>query len=299
MAVANIECRLAQAQMNLFLSGDPLGEDVLGELEDHIAECADCRRMLATKRLELLAQQAPAPAAKPSKAPSKWNPLREKPTETQPESAVVEARPRTPMGRPRTPMGKPLVYSIGLAAVLVAMSFFSDPTRLFGDRLATAKTPRLATAKTPTRAASPAPETTPVSTSTAPAPTPAKNEPDVVASELALEAASNEGAYPLDTIDQPPATPDEERAAAAFVIEAMNAGAEEAAPAVETPPPAKPVQAPPVPEVKAKPTDRRPIRRVRSQAPRRSTLRRATVKKPAAKGGGIRVYDSQGNPIRP
>ncbi|HRF59902.1 MAG TPA: hypothetical protein PLH94_08320 [Fimbriimonadaceae bacterium] len=284
MAVANIECRLAQAQMNLFLSGDPLGEDVLGELEDHIAECADCRRMLATKRLELLAQQAPAPAAKPSKAPSKWNPLREKPTETQPESAVVEARPRTPMG-------KPLVYSIGLAAVLVAMSFFSDPTRLFGDRLATAKTP--------TRAASPAPETTPVSTSTAPAPTPAKNEPDVVASELALEAASNEGAYPLDTIDQPPATPDEERAAAAFVIEAMNAGAEEAAPAVETPPPAKPVQAPPVPEVKAKPTDRRPIRRVRSQAPRRSTLRRATVKKPAAKGGGIRVYDSQGNPIRP
>lgn len=286
MAVANIECRLAQAQMSLFLSGDPLGDDVLGDLEDHIAGCTDCRRLLATKRAEILARQTPLPTAEPvPKAPSRWRLGKSERAAHDMESAVVEARPRGAMG-------KPLLYSVALAGVLVAMSFFSNPTRLFGDRIAP-PTPVAPAKKDVERP--PTAEPNPLSAAADEAASSPEVTPKIVASDLAIESATAEGAYPLDEIDQPPATPNEERAAAAFMIQAMRDGVEEA-PAT---PIVKPAEAPPVTEkATVKPAARR-VRRVRSQTPRRPSVRRPVVRKQASKGGGIRVYDSQGNLIRP
>lgn len=60
MNLQNIECQLAQAQMNRYVAGDPLPEDTLQQLEKHLASCSDCRAVATEKKVTLQMKLAQA-----------------------------------------------------------------------------------------------------------------------------------------------------------------------------------------------------------------------------------------------
>ncbi len=53
MEPQNVECQLAQQQMERYLRGEPLPDDVLNGLESHIKSCADCTAFAEEKRVSL------------------------------------------------------------------------------------------------------------------------------------------------------------------------------------------------------------------------------------------------------
>lgn len=157
MQVENIECQIAQAQIGNFLAGSGLSDEAITQLEEHIAGCAHCKAALADKRNELKALLNPERAvvdfeaihreAKSLQAKSISTALRKKSLQqlVEPEAtpeptkepeldyasiaAYLEAKKKAEAPTSKVKSAsywKPLAYSLGLGAVLVGMSLFSD-----------------------------------------------------------------------------------------------------------------------------------------------------------------------------
>jgi len=158
MPLKNIECQLAQGQLNRYMGGDGLSDSALEQLEGHIRECEDCGIYLDEKKRALQAMidpQVPSTSApaKPQNIPT--HAVVEFPEESKPANSFMATlvkkraaldqavRPAsnsntTAQSAAPTPSSfvKPLLYSLGLAAVLIGMSaLMRDPTRLLGDRV--------------------------------------------------------------------------------------------------------------------------------------------------------------------
>lgn len=153
MRLKNIECQLTQGQLTRYLRGDALSDTAIEQLESHLSECDDCTEYLDELKEELMPnepvvdedlEEELAPA---SPEPAKGNGprflvdairfKREKLDEVvRPiaSHAVIETS-LEPTPQAKTYL-KPLLYSIGLAAVMVGMTtIMRDPTKLFGERL--------------------------------------------------------------------------------------------------------------------------------------------------------------------
>lgn len=70
MSVKSFECAIARSQIGRYLAGDALGEESMRQLEAHISTCADCQRLIDSKKAELLGPLAHAPTAEEAIASS-------------------------------------------------------------------------------------------------------------------------------------------------------------------------------------------------------------------------------------
>ncbi len=184
MQVASIECQIAQAQLRRYLTGEDMPTGVVNELETHLRNCPDCMSAAQTLRESLkgvlqskiTGKPLPQPVAQPK--PQVRTQFLQQPEPQPVTQAVVqerEARPadvfdqpdsdfkhKAPKKRSNT---KTLLYSVGLAVILVLMStVFKDPTALFGPKASsiTPDTPKATekqetAAKPETNQAEPAP----------------------------------------------------------------------------------------------------------------------------------------------
>jgi hypothetical protein len=164
MQVENIECQIAQAQIGNFLAGSGLSDEAMVQLEEHIASCPTCKTALAAKREELRSMLKPKQAvvdfqaiheeAEQVQAKSIASALRKRSLQKliepieRPVEPTAQALAATPSSAPTTPANvkvqspaksssywKPLAYSLGLGAVLVGMSLFSNNlASVFGPR---------------------------------------------------------------------------------------------------------------------------------------------------------------------
>lgn len=145
MPVQTIECHIATVLMKRFLDGDDLPEELLSDLEKHVQACPSCQATLnnekatieevldGPKKKGVLGAVAGLVGKKSeSKAP-------EKPVYAQ--TALVEASRKSlqsvPQGSAAFKNPKVLMLSGGLAIVLVLMStVLRDPTALLGKKAA-------------------------------------------------------------------------------------------------------------------------------------------------------------------
>ncbi len=174
MPTQNIECQLAQGQLNRYLAGDAISEAALVQLEGHVGECETCRLMLVEKRKALenmitpqtavvsapdsakasvVERETPHEAASPVPrflidAIRKGVPNRDKnesKLKISTHAVIDDQREALPT---KSAFVKPMMYSLGLAAVLIVMStVMRDPTRFLGDRVGPAKKSESANAK--------------------------------------------------------------------------------------------------------------------------------------------------------
>lgn len=63
MPVKSFECAIARSQISRYLAGDALVDEAMRQLETHISGCADCQRLIESKRTQLLGPLAQAPTA--------------------------------------------------------------------------------------------------------------------------------------------------------------------------------------------------------------------------------------------
>ena len=229
MQVENIECQIAQAQIGNFLAGSGLSPEAMEQLEEHIAGCANCKTVLNERRSELKAMltgqkavvdfEKIAKEAEATKTNSISTALRKKSLqqmlEPKPEpvkptpvpqafAAVMAEAAAKPVDAPKPAKKpsqlKPLLYSLGLAGVLIGMSYFSgNIAQLFGPKLAAST----ATAeKVDTPATTTTPATNPDSTLATP--------PTVDASTGTTGGVVSTNASAPETTTPPPTTPNNE-----------------------------------------------------------------------------------------
>ena len=163
MQVQNIECQLAQAQMRRFLTGEAMPDELVDDLEGHLKACPECmadanrqRGALNAMLTDKITGKRPAAKiavkAKSQGAAGRFVRRKSNTGTAIADQAVVEPTLRTPRDVLNAPdhqfesktksktkikgsTAKTLVYSLGLAVVLVLMStVFKDPTRLFGPK---------------------------------------------------------------------------------------------------------------------------------------------------------------------
>ncbi|MFN8220209.1 MAG: zf-HC2 domain-containing protein [Fimbriimonadales bacterium] len=174
MSLKSLECKLAQGQISRYLTGDRLSPEALVDLEAHVAECDDCREIIAERRrtLEKVVASARAVVEVPDSEEEAPEEAASAPAKTAKPS--VRAKLLDQIGKGGKNNAKPLILSSALAVVLVAMSYVAkDPTRLFGTKLASSAALPSAAA-TPTQVKpEPTKTTTPVSN-----PTPPISQPD-------------------------------------------------------------------------------------------------------------------------
>lgn len=145
MRVQDVECKLAQGQIQRYLAGESLSATATRQLRDHIHECARCSELVATRKRALESmvavgsavvqmeepEAAPEPEVSPQADPAQTllDFVRQKATAFAPQQPLPQDRPKSRIH------WKPLAWSTALALVLIVMSQISrDPTRLFGDR---------------------------------------------------------------------------------------------------------------------------------------------------------------------
>lgn len=126
MQVKNFECQIARAQITRYLAGEPLTEDMIGQLEAHVAKCADCKQVLNERKMALQALVTPQPKKIYRTA------VVEVEEDAEPEASARQTLSQRLVGllpKPKAEssksLGKPAVYAAGLAVVLIAMSYFS------------------------------------------------------------------------------------------------------------------------------------------------------------------------------
>lgn len=93
MPVSSFECQIARGQIGRYLDGGVLSPQAMKGLEEHLAECPDCKALVARRRTELLGQlggEAPTHAVV---AMPKENPLVAALRARAEESAPAEPRP--------------------------------------------------------------------------------------------------------------------------------------------------------------------------------------------------------------
>ncbi|GIK31265.1 MAG: hypothetical protein HND43_05560 [Armatimonadetes bacterium] len=145
MRVQDVECKLAQGQIQRYLAGESLSATATRQLRDHIHECSRCSELVATRKRALESMVAVGSAVvqmeEPEAAPEPETTPQADPAQTlldfvrQKATAFAPQQPQ-PDDRPKSRIHwKPLAWSTALALVLIVMSQISrDPTRLFGDR---------------------------------------------------------------------------------------------------------------------------------------------------------------------
>lgn len=330
MAVTNIECQIARGQIGRYLSGDGFSDEAVRQLEAHISGCAGCKAHLSDRKAALQAMLGGPPV----KAVVE---VAEAPTPT----AAMNAPKPAPKASPKPEAKKvpivsasftrPLMYSLGLGAVLVAMSAFSrGGLDLLGPKAAAATT----------IAPLPAAPPSPVEKIATPDPILAKTpSTDTLANDSAPPAETSENvaatatATPLSTVSPTAPEPKTKIADPDPKTEATP-GADLGTPVTSTsltPPPtttaktavqppsdspkgstkvAKPAPAaavttPKAPVSVAKPArttavvHRSPAKRTRRSSVRTRRTRRPTTRRTTTTTRpGIRVYDAAGAPIK-
>jgi hypothetical protein len=300
MQVHNVECQLAQAQMNLYLAGDAMDEDTVAELERHVAACESCRTALVQKKrsLQSMLKVVGGPDIPASNhAVTELRIERPKRTEPVAEDAVPAAlRPSSETAKaPLVKNWKPIIYSGALAIVLVAMSFLGDPTKLLGGKANQARanqTSKSADAAVTDKSEKAEPKKAP------------ETEAASANAEAALTAAKTPDHDVLADQDEAPMSKSSEGAVATYAAKAASEPEPSKEPeAAEAKTPKEVVK--PVTKVVREPAAKKST--VRAAHPIRRPLKRAAKKvhrqvakakpRPKAKGGGIRVYDPSGKPI--
>lgn len=117
-----IECQLTMNQIDRYMSGQPVSDETLRALEEHLAECDLCRRTVEAQRNELASPEPEVPTHAVVEIPE---PAVTKPTSLA--NRLVELIP----GQIRT-----VTLSITLVAVLMGMSAIArNPSSVFGPKL--------------------------------------------------------------------------------------------------------------------------------------------------------------------
>lgn len=160
MPVLDFECQLSRAQISRYMGGEILSEDLLGQLKGHVDECASCRLFLQERRDALrqmmdLSDSRPkeiehragyavihSPASGfeaegtksgPSKAEALISQIKSLAPATKTETKATPAVGDKPS--PKNGFSKPALYSIGLAGVLIVMSYLvKSPNGLLGPK---------------------------------------------------------------------------------------------------------------------------------------------------------------------
>lgn len=291
MRLKNIECQLTQGQLTRYMRGDALSDTAIEQLESHLSECDDCTEYLDELKAELMPEEAEVEEEEPEESA----PASPEPSTPQPPRFLVDAirfkrekldqavRPVSthaviettlePAPAPKAYL-KPLLYSLGLAAVMVGMtSVMRDPTKLFGERLESSL-----------------PTESPTSADTAKSgSTSATN-----VSETSATPKTTAGATPID-LDKPNAEDSTGSASAKPLDRPESAEATTTPVAKETGKPKHGQSVPRVANAKSAPATPQPKR----TAPRKRT--NTSTRQPASKAraprNGIRIYDSTGNPV--
>jgi hypothetical protein len=279
MPVKNIECQIAEAQIARLLAGDSFSNEVLAELEDHIASCDGCRAHVSGKMVEEAPPETPVlepevrtPRPSINLLQAQFRPLLddepeavEDPTpapkpKAKPKPAGTQAVVQTPMQMPNAQnFWKPLAYSGALAVVLFAMSYLmKNPTAVFGEKAAAAVPAGPVEAK-PKETNS----TQPASTTPPEAPAPAE--------EPQFSVLLNGRTDTSEPVERPMAT--------SVPVSAAPAEPTPRETTVSTP------QSKPQPKPAAKP------------APKAAKKPAVPKPKPRRKGGSLRFYDSEGRPL--
>lgn len=159
MPVLDFECQLARSQISRYMGGEILSEDLLGQLKGHVDECAGCRLFLQERRDALrqmmdLGEPGPKPAehragyavvhtnrtelhSDPENQPSKAEALLSQiKARTNPNrAATAPSDSDAPNKHVKNGFSKPALYSIGLAGVLIVMSYMvKSPNGLLGPK---------------------------------------------------------------------------------------------------------------------------------------------------------------------
>jgi hypothetical protein len=140
MPTKNIECQLAQGQIGRYLSGERFSPQAIKQLESHVADCEECSALVTRRRQALMnmvgegATRAAVMAPKKEEADQSAAGAQERLISALSEARIEESTPsprETPEHEKKIGFlakklsSKPLLYGAGLAAVLLAMSYFS------------------------------------------------------------------------------------------------------------------------------------------------------------------------------
>jgi hypothetical protein len=293
MNTKDLECRLAQAQLARYVSGEDLAAELVADLEAHLAECAECHAAVEARR-SVLAQRLFRRETSATQVQTGSRP--EDPTE--PYAAVeMVSEPRRRGGwlqslvevlfQPSSPTAsggsarkwRPLALSLLLSGLLIAMTAMAkNPNSLFGERVA----PTAAIGEQSPAGSSSDGRLMPMASGSSSAtegpPTSSAPNPD-------NDAPSGRNSPPADAPSGDEPTKAETGAGLPREAEAGSGNRPTSATGTRT----KEANAPPSPHPTTRPSS--------VPSPARNTVRPRVGARPDV--GSIRVYDSNGNPIRP
>ena len=324
MPAKNIECQLAQGQIGRYLRGEHISAEAVHQLESHIADCSECTETLLQRRQAIVSMmgdklptravvEVPDPQPEPEPAPKPVTPsasarlvaalssVNKQPgVEAKPNAGAPEVKPavKKPL------LTKPILFSLGLAVVLVAMSYYSrSASALLGPTASAA----LPTAPVPPPARHSAhvtiPPTPPVATTESPA-----TESPAATTTATAAAISPKPKAPATNQTVPPTSKSPASSPTVPPAPANTPDLSTAKPAagpaaITTPPTSRPAITPPESHVASR--IQSPQVTIRRRSSHRIHRLREVHAKPAGhrhrpnNGTTIRVYDAQGNPIQP
>lgn len=329
MQVENIECQIAQAQIGNFLAGSGLSEEAITQLEEHIAGCAHCKAALAEKRNELKALLNPEKAvvdfeaihreAQSLQAKSISTALRKKSLqqlvepEASPEptrepeldyaaiAAILEAKKATEAPNTKVKTSsywKPLAYSLGLGAVLVGMSLFSNNiASIFGPKASAGTVPSATETpvRSPEKLLSSQSSATPLASDAPNAELTSSQVNGTLDNPNAGTPSSEDQTTGTTSANPPsPVLPTEHASGLGSTLGALATTqfqSPEAEPVVAPTPTKAPVKAVVKPNPTVKPIVKKsPARNLVRRASVRRPVRKAIVRRPAVRSRGIKVY---------
>lgn len=264
MAVQDIECQIATGQIERYLAGGSFSAEALRQLEEHIADCNNCKRLINQRKAVLVSMLGYANAVVDEVEPPKTGLA----AILQRFSKATHSSAPTPAGATKpTQFIKPLIYSIALIGVLLGMNYYSRSlTTPFGNHVVEADSTPAESPATPVAEPPDKSVVIPVYTDFKPAPI--LDQPKATTPAPATASASGK-AVPTPAFS----VPSKPNVTSAEPV---------AKPAAQT---AKPI-ARPVAKA-AKPAARKP----------RAIVRR--IRTAASTPSGVRVYDPQGNLLPP
>ena len=129
MPVSDFECQIARGQIGRYLDGGALSAGMMAGLESHLAECPECKGVVAERRASLLGSLGGATSTHAVVSMPFENPLiaalrqKAETAETAPAETPIENKPRySKEPRKKSALGKPLLLAGLLAVVLIGMS---------------------------------------------------------------------------------------------------------------------------------------------------------------------------------